>query len=116
MSRFADDETIKHLAQQDAQIKALRVHLDDQIAGNKAMSDMHWRDVAKLRNELEAVRKLNLALTKNAMKLSEEMLRLKALPALLREMGECLLHCYAETDARINKRAAVLAKYKEMTK
>ena len=35
--------------------------------------------------------------------------------ALLREMGECLLHCYAETDARINKRAAVLAKFKEMT-
>jgi len=38
-----------------------------------------------------------------------------ALIVLLREMGECLLHCYAETDARINKRAAVLAKYKEMT-
>ena len=39
-----------------------------------------------------------------------------AMIELLREMGECLLHCYAETDARINKRAEILAKYKEMTK
>jgi hypothetical protein len=39
-----------------------------------------------------------------------------AMIELLREMGECLLHCYAETDARINKRAAILAKFKEMTK
>jgi hypothetical protein len=39
-----------------------------------------------------------------------------AMIELMKEMGECLLHCYAETDARINKRAEILAKYKEMTK
>ena len=39
-----------------------------------------------------------------------------AMVELMKEMGECLLHCYAETDARINKRAAILAKYKEFAK
>jgi hypothetical protein len=35
---------------------------------------------------------------------------------LVKEMGECMPHCYAETDARISERAAILAKYKEWMK
>lgn len=38
------------------ELESLREQLADQIAGNKAMSDVHWKEMVKLKDELTALR------------------------------------------------------------